>query len=446
MQYLYSPLPAQWNFHNSTARFRLYGGAAGGGKTKALRMEAYRQCKSAPNFRALFLRRTFPELERTVINKFKEEIPPGDFSYHESKHIMRFGNGSTLTFGHCEHEKDVKKFQGSEYDLIAMDELTHFTEFIFKSLLQPLRTTKPRVLPNFIAGTNPGGVGHVWVKRLWIDRDFGPEEMDEQDDYEFFPAKVYDNDYIMKYNIQYVRQLEQLPENLRRALLDGDWDVFEGQYFSEFRREIHVRDPFIPQNVAQRVISMDYGYSAPACALWMARTNDDTYVIYRELYVTQHTYDKLAIKVNAMTPAEEKTGVIEADPAMIRSEKESTTAETVFKKRGLILNAADNDRIGGWDIIRELMHPFQDPNTGNKRSKLIVTTSCPNLIRTLPMMQHDKTRVEDIDTHGEDHALDTARYGLKKLYRGKTTLQSIKETDHKVIEPEDSQNLLTKQF
>lgn len=449
MELFYTPLPSQLKFHNSEARFRLYGGAAGGGKTKALRMETVRQCRSAPNFRALFMRRTFPELKRTIIDNLKQELPAGTYTYNASEKVMRFDNGSSITFGYCEYDHDVERYQGAEFDLIAMDELTHFTEFIFKSLLHPLRTTKKKVLPNFIAGTNPGNVGHVWVKRLWIDRDYEEFEKIEADEYAFFPARVYDNQHLLDNNIQYVWQLQSLPDKKRRALLEGDWDVFEGQYFDEFRREIHVVDPFIPRVVEQRAIALDYGYTAPSCVLWGARIAEDNYVIYRELYVTQHTYKQLAIKANAMTPAAEKTGVIFADPAMIKNEKESTTAEVVFAGRGIKLIPADNDRIGGWNIIQELLHPFIDPNTDKRRAKLTITKSCPNLIRTLPQMQHDKVKVEDIDTKGEDHAPDTGRYLMKQLFKGGTRMQSIQTYEHtagRSAKHEEGENFLTKEF
>jgi phage terminase large subunit len=298
----YKPFPAQQVFHDGKFTFRLYGGAAGGGKSRALRAEAVRMATSRKDgvaINGLVLRKTYSELEKAIIRPLLQEISNTEYTFNSSDHKMVFKNGSTIDFGHCQYDKDVIKYQGAEYDFIAIDELTHFSEYAFKFLMSRLRTTKPGVKPSFFGTTNPGGIGHLWVKRLWIDRDFGAKE--NPDDYIFYPARVYDNPALIDNDPEYVSRLEALPETERRALLDGDWNVFDGQYFDEWRDELHVIDPFQIPAGARRIICVDYGYAAPSAVLWLAEFNEKIYC-YRELYENRLTYKMLSEKIIENTP------------------------------------------------------------------------------------------------------------------------------------------------
>jgi len=439
--FVYNPLPVQLRFHTSTAILRFYGGAAGGGKSKALRMECFRQCyplhtetdegmdippESSTPINALFLRRTFAELEASIIRPMLNELPAGTYEYNSSKHLMRFPNGSTLNFSHCQHEEDVRKHQGVEYDLIAIDELTHFTEFQYSFLLSRLRTTKPNIVPNFISAGNPGGVGHVWVKRLWIDRNFKGKERPQ--DYAFIPARIYDNHYLTDNDPSYLHHLESLPETERRAMLEGDWNIFDGQFFREFRDDLHVIDPIYPKDAVRRIIALDYGYFAPSAVLWIAQTPDEKFIVYRELYVTEHTYGQLAARIKALTKADEEINLVYADPAIVnkRNEATGTTGGDEFRKQGLTILPADNTRVDGWGTVREALQPYFDQNAGKKTARLQITRNCPNLLRTLPQLQHDKRHVEDIDSSGEDHAADALRYGLRALWTSPTPVSAVK--------------------
>lgn len=399
----YTPLYPQYLFHNSYARQRFYGGSAGGGKSKALRIEAVKFARAAKKLKVLFLRRTFPELEQSIINPMLEELPKGSNVYHSGKHRMKFANESIIQFGHAQNESDIRRYQGSEWDMILIDELTTFTEFQYKYLLSRLRTTKGQVLPCFAASGNPGGVGHVWVKRLWIDRDYS--EFENPNDFEFIRSSVYDNPYLMKENPEYVSFLKSLPVEERRALLDGDWDVFAGQFFQEFRRDVHTIAPMYPkENVVKRIVSLDYGFAAPACVLWSAIMEDGRIITYRELYVTDHTYARLAIKIRAMTKRGEQIDGYFCDPSIVnkRNDVTGTTGSMEFAKHGIALQMADNDRADGWATMRQALLIHDTPN--GKESKWVITTNCQNLIRTLPQMQYDKIKTEDLDTSAEDHA------------------------------------------
>ncbi len=240
----YTPFPRQREFHESGAKYRLFGGAAGPGKTKALLWEAIRQANRYPRVDTLILRRTFPELESSLIAYFRRDVPKELYrSYNESKHVVTWHNGSTTRFGHCAHENDIYQYQGAEYLFIGLDETTHFTLKQWQFLTSRNRCPVRGTFPNMAGASNPGNIGHAWVKALWIDKR-APAGMERPDnynplDYDFVKATVADNP-IYADDREYRRTLDSLPSHLRRAFLEGDWNVFAGQYFDVFNRARHV--------------------------------------------------------------------------------------------------------------------------------------------------------------------------------------------------------------
>ena len=270
----YEPFPKQQEFHASPAKYRLFGGAAGPGKSKALLMEAILQAHETRDANTLLLRRTFPELEQSLLLYFRRDVPRELYkSFHESKHLVEWRNGSTTRFGYCQNETDVYQYQGSEFLFIGIDELTLFTLRQWQFLTSRNRCPVPGSFPCMAGATNPGNIGHAWVKSLWIDRQApaGMENPDAYDpaDYEFIPARVSDNP-IYAGDEQYLKTLRALPSHLRRAFLDGDWDVFAGQYFDKFDYARHVMraeqidwKPWWP-----RWISVDWGFEHPSAAYW----------------------------------------------------------------------------------------------------------------------------------------------------------------------------------
>lgn len=425
---LYPLQKKQEVFANTFAKYRLYGGAKGGGKSYAMRAECVRQCLSAPNVRGLALRRTSPEILENMATPMRVELPNRLFTFNQQSSTMRFVNGSTLRFSYCRNLKDVLNYQGIQYDFICIEELTHWTEAEFRILMGCLRNPDPNIMPNFFASTNPGGIGHAWVKRLWIDRDYNDKE--KPDEYAFIPAKVWDNQVLLDGQPDYLDTLQSLPDTERRAYLEGDWDVFAGQYFKSFRRDIHVVDPFSPMNkfVKKRIVALDYGFSNPSAALWLAKMNDGSVVCYRELYETQLTYRDLAAKINALTPSDEKIDAIVVDPAIVNkpSETTGTSGSDEMRKEGLKVIPADNARIKGWQVVRQYLKPGEDPNSKQITADLKITSNCSNLIRTLPLMVHDTINVEDLDTKTEDHAPDALRYGLVYMGANTTSLGEVK--------------------
>ena len=272
----YDAFPKQQEFHESPAKYRLFGGAAGPGKSKALLMEAILQAHETPGAQTLLLRRTFPELEQSLLYYFRRDVPRELYkSFNESKHVVEWQNGSTTRFGYCQNESDVYQYQGAEFLFIGIDELTLFTLRQWQFLTSRNRCPVPGSFPCMAAATNPGNIGHAWVKSLWIDRQApsGMENPDAYDpaDYDFIPARVSDNPIYAR-DENYLKTLRALPSHLRRAFLDGDWDVFAGQYFDKFdysrpvaRAEQIDWKPWWP-----RWISIDWGFEHPSAAYWHA--------------------------------------------------------------------------------------------------------------------------------------------------------------------------------
>jgi hypothetical protein len=272
----YDPFPKQQQFHASPAKYRLFGGAAGPGKSKALLMEAILQALEHPGANTLLLRRTFSELEQSLLLYFRRDVPRELYkSFNDSKHVVTWHNGSTTRFGYCLAENDVYQYQGAEFLFIGIDELTLFTLRQWQFLTSRNRCPVPGAFPCMAAATNPGNIGHAWVKALWIDKQAAPgmENPGEYDpaDYDFIPARVTDNP-IYAADENYLKTLRALPSHLKRAFLDGDWDVFAGQYFDKFDTTRHIIrpeaidwKPWWP-----RWISIDWGYEHYAATYWHA--------------------------------------------------------------------------------------------------------------------------------------------------------------------------------
>jgi hypothetical protein len=242
----YKPFERQQQFHDSKAKNRLFGGAAGPGKTKALLWEAVLQANSVAGADTLLLRRTYPELEMSLLQEFRRNVPRKSYrNFNDSKRVVTWHNGSTTRFGYCRNENDVYQYQGAEFLFIGFDELTHFTLKQWQFLSSRNRCAIPGSFPCMAGGSNPGNIGHAWVKKLFIDKKAAPgmERPDLYDpaDYDFIPAKLSDNP-IYANDTNYRKTLELLPGPLRKAFLEGDWNVFAGQYFDVFEMTRHVAE------------------------------------------------------------------------------------------------------------------------------------------------------------------------------------------------------------
>lgn len=402
------PNPKQVEFFKATARHICYGGARGGGKSWAMRRKFVLLAMNYSGLKLLLMRRTFPELDANHIRELQRElaaaINAGWIKYTDSKREFKFWNGSMIKMGYCDAEKDVYQYQGQEYDVIGLEEATQFTETQMQFITTCNRSTRTDFKPRMYYTCNPGGVGHAWVKRLFIDREYINKERPEN--YVFIAAGVRDNNVLMETNPEYIDMLSNLDEDRRRAFLEGDWDALSGQFFREWRRDKHVCEPFdIPEHW-RRFRAMDWGYNDPCCVLWFAVGPDGHIYVYDEHYKP----NLLATEVAGII--KEKTGLTRisytaASPDMwskrgvVVKASNGLTGETiaeVFMKSGVPLVAADNSRIIGWQRVREYLREAPDGVP-----YLQVFSNCENLIKYMPLMQFDENNHEDA-MDGNDHA------------------------------------------
>lgn len=402
------PNPRQEEFFLARARHIAYGGARGGGKSWAMRRKFVLLASRYDGLKLLLLRRTFPELEANHIMPLMAELN-GFATYSSTKRIFTFPNGSTIKLGYCDSEADVMQYQGQEYDVIGFEEATNFTESQMQFIKTCNRSTRTDFTPRCYYTCNPGGVGHNYIKRLFIDRQY--TEFENPDDYVFIPARVTDNTALMTADPEYMNQLRALPEHLRRMHLDGDWDVVEGQYFAEFRRDKHVVDPFVIPSYWKRFRAMDWGYNDPCCVLWMAVSPDRRVFIYKEIY-QNHTLATDMAKLIKQQNGFDDISYTVASPDMWqkRGVKDIMGGECIaetFAKLGVPLIKADNNRIVGWQRVRECL-----ANAADGLPNVQIFNTCTNLIRTLPILSYDTHNREDVSGTCEDHAAEAMRYGL----------------------------------
>ena len=270
--------PKQKQFCQARSRYVGYGGARGGGKSHVVRIKAIGGAMTYPGIRILIVRKEYPELEQTMILPMRKLIPAEIAAYNATMHMFFFSNGSVIKFGHYSSGDDVE-YQGQEYDWIFMDEATQFTEYQFRTLGACLRgaTKFPR---RMYLTCNPGGVGHMWVKRLFISRQY--QNGEKAEDYTFIHATVDDNPQLLEASPEYVQMLDLLPDDVRAAWRYGDWDALAGTFFPEFRAETHIIKPFwrIPAEW-KKYRAFDYGLDMFAC-LWIAVDFDGRCYVYRE--------------------------------------------------------------------------------------------------------------------------------------------------------------------
>ena len=423
-----------------------FGGARGGGKSWVVRDKAKRLClrygspgEGKEGIKVLIVRRTYPELVNNHINVLRLELS-AVAKYNESKKLFSFFNGASIRFGYCNCDRDLDQYQGAEYDVIFLDEATQLQEMWIRKITACLRGVND--FPKRIYYTcNPGGVGHGYIKRLFIDRKFEPGE--DPGDYTFIQSLVTDNTALLESQPDYVKQLEALPPKLRQAWLYGKWDIFEGQFFEEFRaapdaylcrqagisqeealaqhRFTHVIRPF-DLNAGDRrgwhiLRSYDFGYNKPFSLGYWAVDYDG--VLYRilEIYGCTGTPDE-GVK---WSPDEQFRRIREfeqqhpwlkgrkirdsvADPAIWDSSRGESIADTAARY-GIYFTPGDNQRLPGW---MQVHYRLQFDQQGYAR--MYVFENCKAFIRTIPLMMYSAANPEDLDTKLEDHCADEVRY------------------------------------
>lgn len=404
------PYPKQIQFFKADSKYIAYGGARGGGKSWAARIKASLLSLNYAGIQILLLRRTLPELRENHIIPL-QKLLKGIAQYRDQSKEFIFPNGSRIVLGYCATESDVLQYQGQAYDVIFMEEATQFTEYQFQTLTESSRPSgmcKEPFSPRMYFTCNPGGVGHTWVKRLFIDKHYRHKERKE--DYTFIKSLVYDNKFLMEQDPDYVRTLENLPEDRRRAMLHGDWDVFEGQYFDEFNRDIHVIEPIDIPDDWRRYITMDYGLDMLA-AYWIAVDNANKAYVYREVYQSGLIISDAAKAIQRASGKDNIYQIIAPPDLWNRRQETGKSAADIFRDNGLRLSQAIADRVRGWYALKEWLKPYKDEQ-GITTAKLVIFKNCLNLIRTLPQLQYDTRNPNDVanEPHELTHGPDAIRY------------------------------------
>lgn len=407
---LITPNEKQRQFFESRTRYTAYGGARGGGKSWAMRMKMVLLATGYDGIQILLLRRTLGELRENHLFPLLSLLD-GVAKYASTEKEFRFPNGSRIRLGYCDSENDVLQFQGQAYEVIGLEEATHFTERQFSALTESNRYSgqmKEPFRPRMYFTCNPGGVGHDWVKRLFVDRCYRVNE--NPDDYTMIRSLVFDNKFLMERNPDYVQTLKALPEARRRAMLYGDWNAFEGAFFPEFDYEKHTCDVFDIPKEWLKFRALDYGLDMTAC-FWLAVSSDRTLYVYRELYESDCILSSAGKRILDCSPAEEAIRYTVASPDLWNRRQDSgKSGFDILSGVGIKrMVKANNARIPGWRVLREYLRTGE-----NGLPRLVIFRSCKNLIRTLPLLRFDPNVIEDAaDTpHEITHAPEALRYAV----------------------------------
>ena len=456
------PQEKQFLFLRDKHRYVGYGGARGGGKSWSVRYKAVRLALEHPGIDILIVRRTLEELRNNHIKPLRATLN-GIATYNKTEKVFTFPKqpgaplGSTINLGYCDNDGDAEQYQGAEHDVVFLEEATNLKEDWIKKIDLTVRGNAKYPKRTYFT-CNPGGVSHDYIKRLFVDKEY--QEDEDPNDYSFISALVTDNTYLMENQPGYYNMLKNLPSKLRAAWLEGRWDVYEGQFFEDFRttpdveqcvahgiepdvaRQRHLWTHVIPAfdlNVGEAkswVIyrSYDFGYSKPFSCAWSAIDYDGTMYRILELYGctgepdegVKWTPDEQARKIREIETTHpwlqgrQIFGV--ADPAIWDTSRGESIAETM-NRHGVSFTPGDHERIPGWMQCHYRLQFDQ-----NGRARFYVFDNCKHFIRTIPQLMYSETHNEDLDTSMEDHIADEWRYLC--MARPITPIRAIPETVH----------------
>ena len=405
----------------------LFGGSAGVGKTEGLLIAAIGGQGTGlfenPSWRVLILRRTFSQVDISRLETRAKELFNERGKYNEVKHRWTFGDkGGVIQFGHIKNSSDVYLYDGSEFCLIEFDELTHFTERMYLYLFTRLRTTDMRIKPKIKSSTTPGGLGHGWVKKRFIDGKKANEIYEEAMELPngdmmkwskcFIPGTVFDNKVLMESNPGYVRTLMELPEVEKQAKLYGNWEIFSGQFFTEFTDD-HICDDFDFPDTWPVWVSMDYGAATKtAIGFYTQDIETEDYYRFDEIYTCPQKEGKMPEDIGKMikdrlgSHLSSLIGRFTDRRLMIRDDRNVSTHEK-FCNEGLNFEIITNDRIQGWHRAREALMKGKDG-----LPRFYVMRKCKEFIRVMPEMIFDDNDREDMrhKSNDETHIPDEFRY------------------------------------
>ena len=398
------PQPKQKEFMMAHTKYVAFGGARGGGKSWSVREKAKRLALKWPGIKILIIRKTYTDLRDNHILPLRADLPSSLAPYKETDKAFCFQNGSRIKCSYFANDSDALQYQGQEYDVIFLEEATQFTELVFNVLKACLRGANDFPKRMYLT-CNPDGIGFLWVKRLFVTRDYLPEE--NPDEYMFIQSLVDDNQILIEKNPDYVKQLDSLPEGMRERWRYGSWDVSEGQYFGEFRREIHTVQPFTLPSEWRRYIAIDYGLDMLA-AYWIAVDGTRNCYVYKELCQSNLPISDAARAIRDYTTSGEEIYATLAPPDLWnRSQETGKSKAILFQEAGLTLTKSNNDREAGWLAIKELLKRDE-----NGECRLHIFTNCVKLIRHLPELQRDPRKPTDTlnEPHEITHSPDALRY------------------------------------
>lgn len=425
------PQKKQREFFLAKEKYIAYGGARGGGKSWALRRKIVLLAIEYPGISILLLRRSYAELRDNHLRPLLKEI--GDICvYTDARKCFEFQQGSRIRLGYLDSESDALQYQGQEYDIIAVDEATQISEYQFHTLKGCLRGTGDFPKRMYLT-CNPGGVGHGWVKRLFVDRQY--REGENAADYRFIPASVYDNEILLKKNPDYLDQLRSLPISLKDAWLNGRWESFEGQFFSEFDYDVHTVEPYpLPERV-KKYCSIDYGLDMLA-ALFVAVDEKGNAVVYDEVHESN-----LIVSAACKKILEKSQGVsmfIAPSDLWSRQKDSGKSIAELFADGGIYLTRLSGERTDGWLCVKELLSAENEAAS----PKLKIMRNCVNLIRCMPLLMHDKNRFGDASTapHSITHAPDALRYFAVSRYGAASAFSGEKSGRERLLDKLNKQN------
>jgi hypothetical protein len=454
--------PRQSQVLRSPATEILFGGAAGGGKSHVLRILSVLWAYAFPGLQIYLFRRVSDDLVKNHVegpSGYRAILAPwvdsGGVEIVEGEVRFKF-NASRIFLCHVHDPNDRFKYQGAEIHVLLMDELTHFPDEVYRFLRSRVRMTGLEMpaevrarFPRIVCASNPGNVGHAWVKRAWID-PVAPETIWRAPDDEggmlrqFIPARLKDNPTLTETDPTYLQRLRGLGSAaLVKAMEEGDWSVVEGAYFDCWRTDRHVVRPFAIPDHWTRFRSFDWGSAAPFSCGWWAVVSDDhevedgrvlprgALVRYRELYGASGPNvglkldaGEVARRIAALSVGETYAYSV-GDPSIFKQDGGPSIAETMGKA-GVVFRPADNSRLAGWAQLRMRLE-----GDGDGRPMVYVFSTCTDLIRTLPAAMHDPHKPEDLDTDGEDHGIDDARYAcMSRPWRRPAPVERSREVTY----------------
>lgn len=440
--------PKQQQFLNATSFYVCYGGARGGGKSHIARLKAVGMAIRYPGIRILMVRAHYPELEENIVRPILRWLPEAMYGYNGTSRLMTIYNDkgkppSTIKFGHYDGDSAESEYQGVEYDVVFIDEATQLSERAFRYLTTVIRGVNDFPKRMYLT-CNPGGVGHRWVKRLFIDRQYvndpnDPERNEDPKDYTFIPATVDDNPWLLQSSPMYVKQLANMPEDLRKAHRYGDWDALGGNYFKNFGDQNVCKAFKIPKHWPI-YRSFDYGLDMFSC-FWFAIDEDGRLWVFRQYEHSDLVVEEAAAQAKMHTLPGEKVMATYAPPDMWNRQKDTgKTMAELFFQYGLPIVRADNNRVQGHMVMKDMMQPVPLTDKYVKSLYKEAPEKLPGLmffdglpvISDIRDIQADDKNPNDCakQPHDITHGVDGIRYGVvSRKLAAEAAMEQIEEEE-----------------